>query len=79
MNIYVSNISFHTTEDILREMFSKFGRVISVRIATDKATGKPKGFGFVQMSNFEEGAEAIRQLTDVNMQGRLLRLSVARH
>ncbi len=78
MNIFVSNISFHTTETILQEMFSKFGVVKSVRIIMDKLTGKAKGFGFVEMPSNEEAQKAIDSLHNTEIQGRLLNVSVAR-
>lgn len=79
MNIYVSNISFHTTEEILSEMFGKFGIVKAVRIVKDQLTGRPLGFGFVEMQSLEEGFEAIKLLDGKEIQGRSLRVSQARN
>jgi RNA recognition motif-containing protein len=62
MNIYVSNINFRATEDGLREAFERFGTVSSVKIITDKLTGRSRGFGFVEMPNDDEGTQAIAQL-----------------
>jgi RNA recognition motif-containing protein len=62
MNIYVSNINFRATEDGLREVFERFGTVSSVKIITDKLTGRSRGFGFVEMPNDDEGSQAIAQL-----------------
>lgn len=78
MNIYVSNLSFHTTEDDLKKMFSAFGVVESARIITDKFTNKPRGFAFVEMPNDAEGQEAIKMLNDKEIQGRLLSVTIAR-
>ena len=78
MNIYVSNISFHTTEEILNEMFSKYGIVKAVKIVKDQLTGRPS-FGFVEMPSLEEGFEAIKVLDGKEIQGRLLRVSQARN
>jgi len=55
MNIFVSNLSFHTSEDDLNSMFSKYGTVKSVKIINDKMTNKSRGFGFVEMAKDEEG------------------------
>jgi|APTNR8051073442_1049403.scaffolds.fasta_scaffold29316_1 RNA recognition motif-containing protein len=62
MNIYVSNINFRATEEGLREAFEKFGEVSSVKIITDRDSGRSRGFGFVEMPNDSEGAQAIEQL-----------------
>ena len=78
MNIHLSNISFHTTEETLVEMFSKFGVVKAVKIITDKQTGVTKGFGFVEMSSASEAREAINALDGKEIQGRVLRVAQAR-
>lgn len=78
MNIYVSNLSFHTTEEDLKTMFSKFGLVNTARIIIDKITNRSRGFGFVEMPVDEEGSEAIKMLNSKDIEGRLLFVSVAR-
>jgi RNA recognition motif-containing protein len=78
MNIFVSNISFHTTENHLQDMFSKFGIVKSVKIIMDKATGRSRGFGFVEMDSESEGDTAIQSLHNTEIEGRQLSVSVAR-
>ena len=50
MNMYVSNLSFHTTDENLRELFEKFGAVSSAKVITDRESGRSRGFGFVEMS-----------------------------
>ena len=73
--IYVGNMSFQTTEDELRALFSEFGEVASVNIITDRETGRPRGFGFVEM----EGAdEAIAALDQKEFAGRRLTVNEAR-
>ena len=57
--LYVGNISFKATEDDLREMFSQAGEVVSVKLITDAATGRLRGFGFVEMSSDEDSKKAI--------------------
>ncbi len=59
MRLYVGNISFKATEDDLRELFSQAGEVVSVKLITDAATGRLRGFGFVEMSSDEDGKKAI--------------------
>ena len=74
--IYVGNLPFSATEDEIREMFSEFGEVSSVSLITDRETGRPRGFGFVEM---ESGAdEAIQALHQKDMGGRNLNVNEAR-
>lgn len=78
MNLYVSNLSFHTTEDDLNKMFSTYGKVNSVKIITDKMTNKSRGFGFIEMPEENEGQEAIKMLNNKEIQGRSLSVTIAR-
>jgi RNA recognition motif-containing protein len=66
--LFVGNLSYQATEEDLRELFQQAGTVESVRIITDQFTGRPRGFGFVEMSTKEEAERAIDQLN-----GRLFR------
>jgi cold-inducible RNA-binding protein len=59
MRLYVGNISFKASEDDLREMFSEAGEVVSVKLIKDAATGRLRGFGFVEMASEENGKKAI--------------------
>jgi RNA recognition motif-containing protein len=77
MNIYVSNISFSMTEGDLQQAFEEFGEVSSVKIITDKFTGKSKGFGFVEMDNDAEAETAIEQLNGTQLGGRELQVKKA--
>lgn len=77
-NIYVSNISYKTTEAVLRELFSACGEVTSVRIITDKMTGKSRGFGFVEFASDEAGEQAIATLNGREVDGFAIRVSEAR-
>ncbi|NCA84566.1 MAG: RNA-binding protein [Clostridia bacterium] len=72
MNIFVANLSYRYHEESLRELFEAYGEVESSRIITDKATGRSKGFGFVEMKNDHDAEEAIRQLNDQEVEGRKL-------
>ena len=58
--LFVGNLSFQATEEDLRELFAQAGNVETVRIITDQFTGRPRGFGFVEMATKEEGAAAIQ-------------------
>ena len=61
-NIFVGNLSFTATEDSVRSMFEAYGPVDRVSIVTDRDTGQPKGFGFVEMTNDAEAEKAISAL-----------------
>jgi len=78
MNIYVGNMSYDTSEDELREAFEAYGEVDSVSIITDRDTGRPKGFGFVEMPNDEEAQAAIDGLNEEEFMGRTLNVNKAR-
>jgi cold-inducible RNA-binding protein len=78
MNIYVSNLSFHTTDEDLQSMFSKFGEVTSAKVITDRETGRSRGFGFVEMSGEKEAKEAMAALNNKEVEGRAIGVSEAR-
>ena len=78
MNIYVAHLSWDTTGDSLQNLFSQFGEVTSARIITDRESGRSRGFGFVDMTNDEEGQKAIDSLNDTDFEGRTINVSVAR-
>lgn len=78
MNMYVSNLSFQTSNDDLRKLFEQFGAVSSAKIITDRETGKSRGFGFVEMASDAESKEAINGLNNKEIQGRAMSVSVAR-
>jgi len=78
MNIYCGNLHFDLTEDDLKEHFEAFGEVVSVKIITDKYTGRSKGFGFVEMSSDEEGNQAIESLNGQEISGRAIKVNQAR-
>lgn len=78
MNIYVGNLSFNTTEDELRKAFEEFGEISSARILSDKFSGQPRGFGFVEMPNSAEAQTAIKTLNGKNLLGQPLTVNEAR-
>jgi RNA recognition motif-containing protein len=78
MNIYVGNLSYGMSEDELREAFSAYGDVSSVKILMDRETGRSRGFGFVEMPNQSEGEAAVAQLNGKELGGRTLRVNEAR-
>ena len=76
--LYVGNIPYASGEEDLRELFGKIGTVESVNIPTDMATGRPRGFAFVEMSAEEEATKAITELNQTEFQGRRLTINEAR-
>jgi RNA recognition motif-containing protein len=74
--IYVGNLPFTATEDEVRGMFEKHGKVESVKLVNDRETGRPRGFGFVDMSA-DDAATAIQQMNGFQMAGRPLRVNEA--
>jgi len=78
MNLYVSNLSFHTSEADLEALFSKVGKVTSTKIITDRETNRSRGFAFVEMASEEEGKKAIEELNNKEIEGRQLSVAVAR-
>lgn len=75
--IYVGNMNYATTEDSLRELFGQFGTVESVAVVVDRATGRTKGFGFVEMESPEAAQAAIQKLDGQEFEGRKLRVNEA--
>jgi RNA recognition motif-containing protein len=78
MKIYVGNLPYEVTEEELREEFGTFGEVTSVNIITDKYTGRPRGFGFVEMAKVSEGQAAIAGLNGKAMKDQTLNVNAAR-
>jgi RNA recognition motif-containing protein len=78
MNIYVGNIPYRLSEDDLKEIFQEYGTVESVKIITDKFSGRSKGFGFIEMPNAEEAKKAIEELNEAEVDGRSLRVNEAK-
>ncbi|MCB1865084.1 MAG: RNA-binding protein [Chromatiales bacterium] len=78
MNIYVGNLAYAVTNDDLRDAFAKFGSVSNATVIMDRATGRSKGFGFVEMPNDNEGRAALQGLNDQPIKGRNIRVNEAR-
>jgi cold-inducible RNA-binding protein len=77
-NLFVGNMSFQTTESDLRALFEPFGQIARVHIATDRETGRARGFAFVEMTNDDEAAKAIAALDGKEVAGRNLKVNEAR-
>ena len=78
MKIFVGNLSFQATQDSLRALFAPHGEVGEVTIVTDRATGKPRGFGFVVMADKDQAQAAITALNGFELDGRALNVNEAR-
>ncbi|MBI1358452.1 MAG: RNA-binding protein [Acidobacteria bacterium] len=77
-NIFVGNLNYQATEDEVRQLFEQYGAVDRVSLITDRETGRPRGFGFVEMPNDEEADQAIEQLNGLSHGGRNLNINEAR-
>jgi len=77
-NIFVGNLSYQTTEDDLRAAFQAYGAIERVSIVTDRDTGQPRGFAFVEMTNSGEAATAINSLNGTELNGRAMNVNEAR-
>jgi RNA recognition motif-containing protein len=75
--LYVGNLSYNTTEDSLRNLFSGFGSVASAKIIFDRETGNSKGFGFIEMGSDEEASAAIAGTNGREFEGRQIRVNEA--
>ncbi len=76
--LFVGNLSFNTTENDLQDAFAAHGMVTEANLMTDRATGRPRGFGFVTMSSSEEAQKAIEAMNGANLDGRNLTVNEAR-
>ena len=76
--LFVGNLPYSTTSESLNEMFAALGTVDSATVVTDRDTGRSKGFGFVEMSNDDEAAAAIKQLDGSELESRRMTVSEAR-
>lgn len=77
MRLYVGNLPFRVTEDELRDLYSPFGKVVYAMISTDRETGRPRGFGFVEFANREDGERAIRETNGALLDGRPVKVNEA--
>ena len=75
MDIYVGNLSYQTQSEDLEKLFGQYGNVTSVRIITDRDSGRSKGFGFLEMPENAEAQEAIENLNGFNLDGRDLKVN----
>ena len=74
MEIYVGSLPYTVTEEDLKEAFAPFGEVSSVRLVSDKLSGKSKGFGFVEMASSDEATKAKEGLNEIEYEGRTMKV-----
>jgi RNA recognition motif-containing protein len=77
-NVYVGNLSFDTTESGLQELFAAYGEVATVNVVTDRYSGRPRGFAFVEMASDEGANAAIAALNGQEVDGRALKVAPAK-
>lgn len=77
-NIFVGNLSYQMTQDELHSLFAQYGNVERVNIITDRDTGQPRGFAFVEMTDAREAETAISQLNGMEIRGRAMNVNEAR-
>ncbi|CAG7962998.1 unnamed protein product [Penicillium nalgiovense] len=75
--IYVGNLSWHTSDESLRQAFGEFGQIIDSIVMVDRETGRSRGFGFVTYSSAEEAEAAINALNEQDLDGRRIRVNLA--
>lgn len=73
----MGNLSWHTTDETLKQAFEEFGQVLDAIVMRDRETGRSRGFGFVTMSTSEEAAKAIAALNENELDGRRVRVNLA--
>ncbi len=78
MNIYVGNLPYHVKEDELRKIFENYGEVNSINVIKDRFSGKSKGFAFVEMADEVEAKTAIEAIDGTHLNGREIKINVAR-
>ena len=77
MNIYIGNLSYNTTEDTLKSLFAEFGDVETVKVIKDRFSGRPKGFGFIEMPSNSEADQAIKALNGNRIDGNHIKVKPA--
>ncbi|WP_245539439.1 RNA recognition motif domain-containing protein [Thiofilum flexile] len=78
VNIYVGNLPYKISDDDLRDLFAEYGEVVSVSLIKDKMTGQSKGFGFVEMADASDAANAISGLNEHSFGGRNIKVNEAK-
>jgi RNA recognition motif-containing protein len=75
--LYVGNLSFHSTEQTLRDAFGAYGSIVDVHLVADRVTGQSRGFGFVTMGSRDEAESAMQSMNGADLDGRALKVNEA--
>ena len=75
--LYVGNLSFHSTEQTLRDAFGAYGSIVDVHLVADRVTGQSRGFGFVTMGSRDEAENAMQSMNGADLDGRALKVNEA--
>jgi RNA recognition motif-containing protein len=78
MNIYIANLSYGVNDADLKELFQEYGEISSANVITDKLTGRSRGFGFVEMPNEAEALKAIKELNEIEYDGKVIVVNAAK-
>ena len=78
MKLYIGNLPYETDDAALKELFAEFGNVVSATVITERATGRSKGFGFVEFDSEEAAKAAIEKMDNAEVEGRNIKVSKAR-
>ena len=78
MNLYVSNLGFHVSDDDLMNLFAAYGEVTSAKVIKDRTSGQSRGFGFVEMTADEDGTKAMKELEGKDSEGRRISVTIAK-
>jgi cold-inducible RNA-binding protein len=78
VKLFIGSLSFSTSSERLREAFARIGTVESASVVTDRDTGRSRGFGFVEMATTEEANDAVAQLNGTELDGRRIKVEVAK-
>ncbi|MBD3366520.1 RNA-binding protein [candidate division WWE3 bacterium] len=78
MKLYIGNLPYSTDDAALKALFEQFGTVVSASVITDRATGRSKGFGFVEFENAEDAKKAMAEMNESEVEGRTIKVDEAR-
>ena len=78
MNLYISNLSYNISDEDLRQLFADYGEITSAKVIMDRETGRSRGFGFVELSDYELAIMAIEELNQASYDGKVINITEAR-
>ena len=78
MNLYISNLSYNISDEVLSQLFADYGEITSAKVIMDRETGRSRGFGFVELSDDELAKKAIEELNQASYDGKVINITEAR-